>query len=195
MFRLFFCLLLVWGSNKFERDFSLFCLVFWAFRFPLKIVFQGYDYQSHSYTQFACLHMFQVYIHRVPFLVTRAFQDHFFNTDTRTFVLRLLIFFWKYFAQGSLSSLFPVQHFITLPQILCIHLRNRDSSRSSPSSHPGHRVAVSVALLNKEAKNVMFEILNKLIWYTMWPKVPMNSERGKVFVLQVIKMKKVVKKV
>ena len=135
MFRLFFCLLLVWGSNKFERDFSLFCLVFWAFRFPLKIVFQGYDYQSHSYTQFACLHMFQVYIHRVPFLVTRAFQDHFFNTDTRTFVLRLLIFFWKYFAQGSLSSLFPVQHFITLPQILCIHLRNRDSSRSSSSSH------------------------------------------------------------
>ena len=74
MFRLFFCLLLVWGSNKFERDFSLFCLVFWAFRFPLKIVFQGYDYQSHSYTQFIC---FKYIFTGCPFLLPGLFKTIF----------------------------------------------------------------------------------------------------------------------
>ena len=195
MFPLFFCLLLVWGSNKFERDFSLFCLVFWAFRFPLKIVFQGYDHQSHSYTQFACL-MFQVYIHRAPFLVTGAFSRPNFS------ILIPGLLFWDcwffsenilrkeasaHFSLSNTLSHFP--KFSAYTSATEIHL--------DPSHHhtPRHKVAVSVALLNKEAKNVMFEILNKLIWYTMWPKVPMNSERGKVFVLQVTKMRKVLKKV
>ena len=107
MFRLFFCLLLVWGSNKFERDFSLFCLVFWAFRFPLKIVFQGYDYQSHSYTQFACLHMFQVYIHRVPFLVTRAFSRPFFQYWYPDFCFEIVDFFLKIFCARKPQLTFP----------------------------------------------------------------------------------------
>ena len=96
---------LLWGSNKFGRDFSLFCLVFWAFRFPLKIVFQGYDHQSHSYTQFACLHMY-IFIGR-PSLLPGLFQDQIFQYWYPDFCFEIVDFFLKIFCARKPQLTFP----------------------------------------------------------------------------------------
>ena len=131
-----------------------------------------------------------------PSLLPGLFQDQIFSILIPGLLFWACWFFSENILRKEASAHFSLSntlsHFPKFPAYTSateIHL--------DPSHHhtPGHRVAVSVALLNKEAKNVMFEILNKLIWYTIRLKVPMNSERGKVFVLQVTKMRKVVKKV